>query len=731
MTRLRERLPLLLSALVLVILVQQLTHGPRRAQAAPLAPVRLEARAPIATHPRILLDAPALARLRAARKGDTPAWKRQAAACDAELRAPIESGYQGLDWGDAVAGLSLCWHATGDRRFADGAVRYLNALLDDRYKVGDKQGGDDVVRHDDGYGMRAFGVYAALGYDWLYHAPAMTPALRARIRERLGAWIDWYRKDGYLHDQPISNYFVGYLTAETFAGLAAFGDAPQAADWLSHARSLIGELLIPAYATTLRGGGWPEGWQYGELTCAEVALVVTGLRTATGVDLTPKIPWLREVVTHHLHALQPGSRTVYDNGDWGDHPARASALALTVLPLAIEPTWPTAAAEARWMTRHELPPFGDERAWMALLAERTGGAERDPHLGAPLSITLPGTGLSFMRSAFRPDAVWTSLQAGPTVADHQHNDQGHFELWRGADGLVVDGGDDGSASTMIHNSLLVDDGGKHLDYSPNQGVWGKKTRTTRFYDDRKAVVAVGDLTDAYSPSCVEDGCSGRSVRSVVRTLVFVRPKAVVIDDRLALEDKKYGVTWTAHFTVAPEQKGAHASAVVGGSRVDVTTLWPAGAQATVHKEPTVKADTPYRIDDPWGPMWRLDVESPRGTEARRFLHVLQASDKRATPTPPRAIAGQGISGVELAEPRTDVLFADAETGGAVTLPSTAGHFADDLLLVGLAPGARYQVTMSRSGDGCAVRIARGNAGSAASPGGALRVGIGSCYNQPR
>jgi hypothetical protein len=120
---------------------------------------------------RLLLDAPTLERLRSSARLETPAFRYALARADEAREKDLESGYQGFEWADAVASASLAWHATGDERHATTALRYLRALLDDRFAVGDGKGGPNVVRHDSGYGIRTFGAYAALGYDWLRAAP--------------------------------------------------------------------------------------------------------------------------------------------------------------------------------------------------------------------------------------------------------------------------------------------------------------------------------------------------------------------------------------------------------------------------------------------------------------------------------------------------------------------------------------------------------------------------------
>ena len=87
----------------------------------------------------------------------------------------------------------------------------------------------------------------------------MTPSYAQRILERLGEWLDWYGDEGYLNDRPTANYYWGYLTALSFAGLAFAGEAPAADAWLKQARRELAENVLPAFRDDLAGGGWPEG----------------------------------------------------------------------------------------------------------------------------------------------------------------------------------------------------------------------------------------------------------------------------------------------------------------------------------------------------------------------------------------------------------------------------------------------------------------------------------------
>jgi hypothetical protein len=689
-----------------------------------LEPAKISVAAPGAVRHRILLDEQALGRLRESARRQTPAFAAAKARAEAALEKPIDSGYQGFEWADALAANALLWHATSDERYAKGALRYLQALLDDRLVVGDAKGGANVVSHDSGYGIRTFGAYAALGYDWLRAAPGMNDALRGRIRQRLGDWIRWYQKDGYLRERPTANYYWGYLTALSFAGLAAAGEDAAADEWLKTAQGELSSRVLPAFRDQLRGGGWPEGWQYGEYTTLEVALVARAFRTGGGVDVTSKLPWLAQTVTHHTHALLPDEKAVYDGGTWGEHPARPSGLGLAAVAIALEGVDEARAAEARWLRAHALPPLTREQAWLGLLADRPGMGDRSPREGAPTSLHLPGQGLSFARSDWSKNAVWASFQAGPRLAeDHQDADQGHFELVRGADHLLVDGGGSEGSATINHNTLLIDDGGKVMNYPPNQGVWGAKVKTTRFGDDGVAVVAVGEIGEAYAPKCASTGCSKRSVERATRSWVFVRPSLLVIDDRVLLESADYGVTWAAHLTRNPKLDGAQASAVIGESRVELRTLEPEHVALAAPREPTPSGEGSHRLNQPWGPMWRLEATSPRGERERSFLHVISALPASAPAVAVQRLSGDGLrgAGARGEGQSVAVLFAGEKGEGHVAL----GGARDLVIVAGLEPGKHY--ALSTEAD-CKLRLrpSRSSSDPSASAGGFVRTTASQC-----
>lgn len=677
------------------------------------------------TRPRLVLTRERLERARMSALGGSKVFRDIETECSRASRSLRRSGYEGWDWGHLVARCGMAWRITGKAEHAQAALIYLRALLDDRAIVGDGKGGDGVVRHDHGYPIRTHAFYSALAYDWLHDAPGMTPELRTKIVDRLETWLDWYGESGYQRNGPVSNYFTGYFLALSFAGLATFGEDPRGDAMLQRAEALFDEKIAPRYKKLLAGGDWPEGWQYGDGAAVAMALFADGQKTARNKDRLVELPWLRDIVRHHAHGLLPDGTTAHATGDWGSRPTRMPSRALEVLAMVL-PSSDQAAAEARFLARH-LRQEKDDWAWIRLLADEPTAKVINPQKGQPSHLAT-GTGLLLARSDWGKDATFVSFQCGPSIeeADHQHADQGNFEIVRGNDLLLVSAAAYGAFASINHNTLLVDDRGTSLDYAPNQGAWGRDSQILRFVDANRYVYIEGDFTDAYRPAKLQWGAK-RSVLRAERALVFVRPETVVVYDRVRVADPSFGVTWAAHSLNEPQVTGKGLLVRKGASVLDLQPLLPKNARTRIVAEPeTVKnARSPYQVNATWAPSFRMELAAPRGEEVR-FLTLAQAGGVGFAPRKADTIDGADVDGAIIGEGKGSmaIVFPRKET-----TPSTFGKWkmkaTERLIVVGLVPGQRYRIIGTAIESGCSVELKPGE-DKMADEGGTLLVNMERC-----
>ena len=674
------------------------------------------------TRPRLLLTKERLARARTSALGGSKLFRDLESECTNARKNLRGSGYAGWDWGHLVARCAIVWHATNRAEHADTALIYLRALLDDRRVVGDRQGGENVVRHDHGYPIRTHAFYAALGYDWLHDAPGMTKELRAKIVDRLHAWLRWYGEFGYQRNKPISNYFAGYFLALSYAGMATSGDDPRGDAMLAQAEAMFEELVAPRYRKILAGGDWPEGWQYGDGAVFAMALFVDGQRTARNKDRLAEIPWIREVVRHHVHALLPDGITAYAYGDWSSRPTLMPSRALDVIAMVL-PEEDRMAAEARFLAR-ELRQSRDDWSWIRLLADEPTAKVENPRKGK-LSYLARGTGLVLARSDWSDQATFVALQSGPSIeeADHQHADQGHFEIVRGSDPLLVRVADYGAFATINHNSILVNDGGRSLDYAPNQGVFGSDSTIVRYVDKDDYVYAEADFTDAYRPAKLQWG-KKRSVLRAERALVFIRPGTVVLYDRVGVDDPSFQVTWAAHSLVTPSVSGSDVTVRKGQSTLRLKALLPEGADVAVVAEPQKQEGRQhaYQVNQTYTPSFRIELRAKPASEVR-FLTVAETGGRDFSASDVERIVGDDVDGARVG--KTAVVFPRSGNTTKATRSKWQMKPAEKLIVIGLEPGARYRIRGKAIESGCAVEVQPGGA-KVADEGGTLLVRMEAC-----
>jgi hypothetical protein len=683
---------------------------------------------------RILLSDERMQAMKALAKSNHPTWGKVVRRCKEGSDASIDSGYEGWDWGEVMLACALLYKTTGNDGNAKTALKYFNALMDDRLKVGDGKGGDEVVRHDSGYPIRTYGFLGAIGYDWLRDAPGMSIELKKKAIGRFVSWTTWFKEKGYHHDLAISNYYAGYFGAIAMAGIAGEGDDPRASELRKRAQEMFHKEIVPEFKK-IHGGQWPEGWQYGGLVVDVISIYVDAeTRANPAKPLLDEVPWLKEMVSYRNHALLPDAKHVYDNGDWSVKPALATPSEMYGAIVALKSGDPL-AKNARGLAK--LAKAGKENdvamAWLEALAEDPSQESIDPRKGET-SYFARGTGEVFGRTDWSTNASWVSLQSGPVFSDHQHADQGHFEVVRGADALIVDPGAYAAFSTSSHNTILIDDNGDAMNYPPNQSPIAREAKIARFEDAGPFVYALADFGSAYTPLHYDDD-KKKSVNRAERELVFSRTPVggtahsarVVIYDRISLTKGAYAVTWAAHSWAEARLQGSAVRISAGKSAATVTTLTPAGQTATLVAEPHSKSTDAWYNNEVADGMKsiRIEVASPKGETERRFLHAITvgaAEDKAVVPT---HIDGTGVEGAAI-EGEAYVFTTGKPHSEAVAVSYKAPALTIRHLVVGLAPGGKYGISMANDGAAdCRVSLAPGG-GSSASAAGTIAIDSHGC-----
>ena len=293
-----------------------------------------------------------------------------------------------------------------------------------------------------------------------------------------------------------------------------------------------------------------------------------------------------------------------------------------------------------------------------------------------LSHLSRGPGHVFARSSWEDDATWFSFKCGDRFTSHQHLDLGHFNIFKYRE-LAGDGGQFYSFASdhevnyllrsIAHNTILVrdpaetwpriranegkisNDGGQHHDWPHHNGAVQDAADflahpelydiadLPAFEDRGDYLYVAGDCTRAYRKNKLEE---------FTRQIVFVRPGAFVIFDRVRSTKPEFKKTWLLQAMSVPE-RGPDGRLVVnnGPGKLCVQTLLPRQTRLKL-----VSGDSLYMIDGVAhlpeydvgpAPSCRVEISPAVAAKQDYFLHVLNAMGKDEENPPVAAVTESG------------------------------------------------------------------------------------------
>jgi MYXO-CTERM domain-containing protein len=560
----------------------------------------------------------------AATKGTSAA--SMVARCQDAIDTPSDytarGGADGDTWPGTALACAFAYTVTQQSKYLAPALTYWKASLQDDQMLGDGLGctaahaGDDwtgwtgyppappiliTVTHDTGYPMRWYGPDVALVYDWLYGAPGVDDALRAQTRGCLGAWVDYYTKSGYHHDEAGANYNAGYVIGKTLASIAIGTDG--GADghlWTETLDDVFGKLLVGeglagsatgvgTPAGVMLGGDWGEGWQYGPLSVAEYAAAARAVEE-NGAALPEMDAWINSVIVRYVYGTLPTLDGQYDgNGDFDSENAYQSPSANQLDAVLLGTSSDQAAAWAAYL-KQQQKPSGSTYIYN-VLGELRAVAPQDYRAQTPapaLWYLARGTRAMYVRTSWDAGGFWGVFASAPSVnSDHQHFAAGNFVFNRGGDGLIIDSSNYGESDTHETNAVTADSAGLPGDYAQTQTPWSTaELRWARGTDDA-VFAARSDFAHAF-----DFNGNPSDIPYAHREWAFLPEGEMVTIDRLQTgsASRSMYVTFHANTGGTLALSGAVASGTVGASALAIHAVTLSGGTPAIH-QPTVGSCT--------------------------------------------------------------------------------------------------------------------------------------------
>ncbi len=519
-------------------------------------------------HPRLHLDAGAVAALRRRVESESPArrwWRQLQPQADQLIDQPVSTysipdGKRLLSTSRRVVNriqlLGVAWLITAEDRYADRAWAELEAVS--KFK-------DWNPSHFLDTAEMTYGV--ALGYDWFYDhwSDEQRQTLRqAIIRLGLTPADECYagRSPHHWWTRSTHNWNQVCNGGIAVGALAIAEDEPELAGRIVHAAVERLPLAIARYGPD---GAWFEGPGYWAYATRYTVAVIDALQSALGDDLgLIQIQGLAEAGFMPIHCTGP---TGFSFNFADAHPGKDAPAEMLWLARQFEKP-----AYAAWATPRLKP------SPRALIWSDAPGLD-DSWEGLPRYRHFREAEVFTARSAWNdPDAAYLGIKGGHQSLNHANLDCGSFVYEVDQVRWAIDLGPDNynlpgyfgdqrwdyyRMRAEGHNTLVI-----NPDDQPDQNPRAK-TRIVKVDQSDQAVRCVVDLTSAY-----ENHGAGQ-----VQRAIELAGRSLRIADRVRL-DEPGDVWWFLHtraeVAIADDQRSARLS--LDGRTLQVSVEQPAAAR---------------------------------------------------------------------------------------------------------------------------------------------------------
>ncbi len=566
-------------------------------------------------------------------------------------------------------------------------------------------GGFNSIFVDDTYSYRYLGKHLAIGLDWLAGYPGFSAALQQQTADMLVRWSRYIQAQGYYSDSPASNYGAADYASEALTALAIEPrDGVNGPRLMKAVLALRQQHLLPLLqdpTTSLKGGFWAEGWNYGWNAASTMLLGSLALEKAGKVSAAPERRWAGEVV-ENLVSEQSAIDQLYDGGDWYAYPSRLPDKSLLYVLGSLAQN-PTDRAYANYILQHypdrAYLTGGDTSDYVDLLFHDPSAPARF-WSALPLQDFATGTGLLTARSDWGSHPTWVSLQMGNLLrADHQTYSPGQLQISRGDDQLLVNAyavsisGDNGAPRSPYGNLVAVDDNGDGylpspfemgIRYGPNAPEGSFPGITINAYEaSTKYAYLYGDYHRAYSSESAPG--AGGPTSELTRQMVYLRPGYVFVFDRVTTLKAAYPKELRWHFNNAPVVDGNRFTERVGGSKLFAQTF------STV---PLTTTSARITVGDSQAQVYRVTTKNSAAAKRVRYLTVFQVADARTARMDATTQVASRDGRMQGAQIGNQLVLFGRDGDVNLTTPVTyalTGNAAVDNLLTNLKPGQTFQV----------------------------------------
>ncbi len=619
-----------------------------------------------AAHPRIYLNAANKARLAAALTANRPAATR--------FRDMVDSQLAGTDhYNFRSAHAALLGAVTGTARYCDYAVAQV-----DRYVTSEEAliaaGNRPAVAGDSYLEVGELVGDLAMTYDWCFDRVTATQRTRWLALANQAVWNVWHHEtavwngrpaswSGWSVDNPSNNYYYSFLRATMLLGLAARGEHPDAAGWITQFRDVkLGRQLLPLFERDLVGGGSREGTGYG-VAMAGLFELYDLWEASTGEPVARLTGHTRASLLAMLHSVVPTMDRIAPTGDHARDSTAAlfdyhrNYLQILTYLFRDDPV----ARVGKWFNGHSSVPRMGQYFMYAydFMYDEPALTELAP--GLALAYHAPGAGQIYVRSSWDTTATWLGMMAGPYTESHAHHDQGSLLVYKN-EWLAYD------QNIQSHSGIRQEEELHNLPRVIRNGATVRMREGAPAAQLRSLAHGARFTHLGANVTPIYDGAVAKAEREVV----FIPPDVVVVFDRIDAAADATRV-FQLNSPLRPTIAGARATFTGRMSTLTVDRILPAGTGATA-------SVVDWSSDSDMGGGFRLDVTQTGAAGKSRFLHVLSL-DGGATASAASDMGTQvGVDVTLRGGGHAGVRFESDGVGGSLRLTGPGGAVLEQATL---------------------------------------------------
>ncbi|MBS1797116.1 MAG: DUF4962 domain-containing protein [Acidobacteria bacterium] len=526
-------------------------------------------------HPRVFLTETEIDALKEKAKTQRELWQTALARVRAlkiePPPPPAETRRAQNEVGLGISEAAFAYKMTGEKKYLDAAKKYMDAACAyDIWGYASNKPNVDLAAGHLLYGM-------GWGYDLLYHD--LTPAEREKYRDKLAKqarlMFEFFKpKPGKTYAYSQNHTFIP-IAGLAVTAYALMGETPGAKDWAALSRAIFDRVL----ATYSKDGYYYEGMEYWIFSTPWIVHYLDAQRHATGEDLYPTVPGLKNAHLYVAHSTLPGGEFNFDYGDIYAGPTTRARAGDDYERERIDGHFRTnynilynlasryrsgeAQGVADWLK--SKGQVNAEEFWTFIWYDpsvKPVAIEKQP-----AAHYFPDHEVVYWRSGWDDRATAFSFKAGPPEghaarallekypewrlsSGHAHPDAGSFIIWADGKYLTGDSGYAGVPLTEHHNTVVFGGRGQNRE-GGGHDVWVgipserlDRIRLTSVKIDAKTVALVADLAAAYEPEL--------GVRKFTRSFTFTAPDGFVVTDRIET-DREQTITGFLHADNAIEK----------------------------------------------------------------------------------------------------------------------------------------------------------------------------------